>query len=96
MSFFIDNLKSAKGIGKIEVRQNSFDDEDYDNYDLEIIDGFVILKQQLKNKNTTPRKDYNSTFRELYLTIKENSFPNIKSGIVHFIRFTPYSVLDWK
>lgn len=96
LSFFIDNLKSAKGVGKIEVRQNSFEDEDFDTYILEIIDGFAILKQQLKNKNTTPRKDYRSTFRELYLTIRENSFPNIRTGVIHSIRFTPYSVLDWK
>ncbi len=96
LSFFIDNLKSANGIGKIEVRQNSFEDDDFDSYNLEIIDGFAILKQQLKNKNTTPRKDHSSTFRELYLTIRENSFPNIRTGVIHFIRFTPYSVLDWK
>src|SRR5690606_7973534 len=56
LSFFIDNVKSAKGKGKIEVRQNSFEDDDYDTYDLEIIDGFAILNQELKNKNNTPIK----------------------------------------
>lgn len=96
LSFFIDNLKSAKGIGKIEVRQNSFIDDEYDTYNLEVIDGFTILKQKLKNTSTTPRIDYTSTYRELYLTIKENSFPNIRTGVIHLIKFTPYSVLDWK
>lgn len=96
LSFFIDNVKSTKGEGKIEVRHNGFEDNEYDTYHLEIIDGFAILNQYLKNKNNTPRKDYSSTFREVYLTIRENSFENINTGIVHNIRFTPYSVLDWK
>lgn len=96
LSFFIDNVKSTKGKGKIEVRHNSFEDNEYDTYHLEIIDGFAILNQELKNKNNTPRKDYSSTYREVYLTIKENSFENINTGIVHNITFTPYSILDWK
>jgi hypothetical protein len=96
LSFFIDNLKSAKGIGKIEVRQNSFNDDEYDTYNLEVIDGFTILKQKLINTSTSPRLEYTSTYRELYLTIKENSFSNIRTGVIHFIKFTPYSVLDWK
>ena len=96
LSFFIDNVKSTKGKGKVEVRHNSFEDSEYDTYHLEIIDGFAILNQDLKNKSNTPRKDYSSTYREVYLTIRENSFENISTGIVHNIRFTPYSVLDWK
>ena len=96
LSFFIDNIKSTKGKGIIEVRHNSFEDNEYDTYHLKIIDGFAILNQELKNKNTTPRKDYSSTYREVYLTIRENSFENINTGIVHNIRFKPYSVLDWK
>jgi hypothetical protein len=96
LSFFIDNVKSAKGKGEIEVRQNSFDDDEYDTYLLEVIDGFAILNQDLKNKNNTPRKDYSSVYREVYLTLRENSFENINTGIVHNIKFTPYSVLDWK
>ncbi|MEB3123862.1 MAG: hypothetical protein VKL41_21880 [Snowella sp.] len=96
LSFFIDNVKSTKGKGKIEVRHNSFDDTECDTYFLEIIDGFAVLNQDLKNKNRTPRKNYSSTYREVYLTIRENSFENINTGIVHNIKFTPYSVLDWK
>jgi hypothetical protein len=96
LSFFIDNVKSAKGKGKIEVRQNSFEDDDYDTYHLEIMDGFAILNQYLKNKNNTPRKDHSSVYREVYLTVRENSFENINTGIVHNIKFTPYSILDWK
>lgn len=96
LSFFIDNVKSTKGKGKIEVRHNSFEDNEYETYDLKIIEGFAILNQELKNKNNTPRKDYSSTYREVYLTIRENTFENINTGIVHNIRFTPYSVLDWK
>lgn len=96
LSFFIDNVKSTKGKGKIEVRHNSFEDDEYDTYHLEIIDGFAILNQDLKNKSNTPRKDYSSTYRKVYLTIRENSFENINTDIVHNIRFTPYSVLDWK
>jgi hypothetical protein len=96
LSFFIDNVKSTRGKGRIEVRHNSFEDNEYDTYHLVIKDGFAILNQDLKNKNNTPRKDYSSTYREVYLTIRENSFENINTGIVHNIRFTPYSVLDWK
>ncbi len=96
LSFFIDNVKSSKGKGKIEVRHNSFEDNEYDTYLLKIIDGFAILDQVLKNKNYTQRRDHSSTYREVYLTIRENSFENIETGIVHNIRFTPYSVLDWK
>lgn len=96
LSFFIDNVKSTNGKGKIEVRYNSFEDDEYETYHLKIIDGFAILNQELKNKNNTPRKDYSSTYREMYLTIRENSFENINTDIVHNIRFVPYSVLDWK
>lgn len=96
LSFFIDNVKSIQGKGIVEVRHDSFEDNEYDTYPLEIIYGFAILYQELKNKNNTPRKDYSSTYRELYLTIRENSFENINTGIVHNIRFTPYSILDWK
>ena len=96
VSFFIDNVKSAKGEGVIEVRHNSFEDREFDTYNLVIIDGFAILNQRLKNKNTTPRKDYSSTYRQLYITIRENSFEDINTGIVHNFRFTPFSILDWK
>jgi hypothetical protein len=96
ISFFIDNLKFSKGIGKIEVRHNNFEDTQFDIYDLEIIDGFAILKQSLRNKNLTPRNDYSSTLRKVFLTIRENSFNGINTNIVHKITFTPYSALDWK
>ena len=96
ISFFIDNEKSAKGKGKIEVRHNCFEDDEFDTYDLEIKDGFAILNQRLKNKNIKLRKDYSSTFRQVYLTIRENSFEDINTGIVHNIIFTPFSILDWK
>ena len=94
--FFIDNLKCAKGKGEIEVRHNSFEDTQFDIYNLEIIDGFAILNQRLKNKNITPRKDHSTTFRQVFLTIRENTFDGIKTNVVHNIYFTPYSVLDWK
>ena len=96
ISFFIDNLKYAKGIGKIEVRHDNFEDAQFDIYDLEMIDGFAILKQSLKNKNLTPRNDYSSTLRKVFLTIRENTFIGINTNIVHTIIFTPYSALDWK
>ena len=96
ISFFIDNLKFTKGRGQIEVRHYSFEDVEFDTYNLEMIDGFSILNQRLKSKNTLPRKDYSSTYREVYLTIRENSFDGINSGIVHKITFTPFSILDWK
>ncbi len=96
ISFFIDNVKSAKGKGKIEVRHNSFEDDEFDTYNLEIIDGFAILNQHLKNNNTTPRKDYSSTYRPVYLSIRENSFQDTNTGIIHNIIFTPFSILDWK
>lgn len=96
LSFFIDNVKYTKSKGKVEVRQNSFEDYEFDTHNLEIIDGFAILNQPLRNKNITPRKDHSSVYRPIYLTIRENSFGHINTGIVHNIRFTPYSVLDWK
>lgn len=96
LSFFIDNIKSAKGHGEIEVRHNSFEDDKFDSFNLEIIDGFAILDQRLKNKNITPRQDYSSTFRPIYLTIRENSFKGINTSLVHNVRFTPYSIYDWK
>jgi hypothetical protein len=96
ISFFIDNIKSEKGKGKIEVRHNSFEDHEFDTYNLEIIDGFAILNEPLKNKNNTPRKDYTSTHRQVYLIIRENSFKDINTGIIHKIIYTPFSILDWK
>lgn len=96
ITFFIDNLKYAKGKGEIEVRHNSFEDTQFDIYNLEIIDGFAILNQRLKNKNITPRKDHSTTFRQVFLTIRENTFDSIKTNVVHNICYTPYSVLDWK
>lgn len=96
ISFFIDNVKSAGGNGKLEVRNNSFEDEEFEIHTLEIIDGFAILNQQLRNKSITPRKNHSSTYREVYLTIRENSFKDINTGIIHNIKFTPFSILDWK
>lgn len=96
ISFFIDNIKFTKGIGKIEVRHNNFEDTQFDIYDLEIIDGFAVLRHRLKNKNTTPRNDYSTTFRKVFLTIRENTFNGINTNIVHEIKFTPFSILDWK
>ncbi len=91
LSFFIDNLKSAQGKGQLEVRHNSFEDNDFDTYSLEIIDGFAILDKRLKTKNHPyPFQDY------FYFTIRENSFEDIKTGIIHNIRFTPYRASDWK
>lgn len=96
ISFFIDNLKFTQGRGQIEVRHYNFEDVEFDTYNLEMIDGFAILNQILKSKSTLPRKDHSSTYRQVYLTIKENSFEGINSGIVHKITYTPFSILDWK
>lgn len=96
ISFFIDNLKIAKGQGEIEVRHYSFEDVECDTYNLEMIDGFAILNQGLRSKNNSPRKDYSTTYRHVFITIRENSFEGINTGIVHKITFTPYSILDWK
>jgi hypothetical protein len=96
ISFFIDNLKFIEGRGQIEVRHYNFEDVEFDIYNLEMIDGFAILNQRLKSKSTLPRKDHSSTYRQVYLTIRENSFEGINSGIVHKITYTPFSILDWK
>ena len=92
----LDNLKFTKGRGQIEVRHYSFEDVEFDTYNLEMIDGFSILNQRLKIKNTLPRKDYSSTYRQVYLTIIETLFDGINSGIVHKITFNPFSILDWE
>jgi hypothetical protein len=89
LCFFIDNIKLSKEIGVLEVRQDSFEDIDFDSYKLEIIDGFAIYENHLNNKKH-PHK------RQVYITIRENSFKDINTGLIHNIRYSPYSVSDWK
>lgn len=73
----------------LEVRQDSFEDIDFDSYKLKIIDGFTIYENHLNNKKHPHQ-------RQVYITIRENSFKDINTGLIHNIRYTPYRVSDWK
>lgn len=95
-SFFIDNLKNTVGTGVMEVRKNSFQDADFKIYKLEIIDGFVVFNRNLYYEEKNNEEHFFSKYKRVYITIKENSFTNVKTGIVHNISFTPFSSLDWK
>lgn len=95
-SFFIDNLKNTVGTGVMEVRKNSFQDADFKIYKLEIIDGFVIFNKNLYYEEKNNEEHFFSKYKRVYITIKENSFTNVKTGIVHNISFTPFSSSDWK
>jgi hypothetical protein len=95
-SFFIDNLKNTTGKGKMEVRKNSFEDIDFEMYNLEIIDGFAIFNKKLYQEKQNNEQRFFNKYKKVYITIDENSFANINTGIIHYIIFTPYSVLDWK